>query len=130
VGKCAIDAGTLASVQALYKPGVRVKVVKVGGLRPGMTGAVKKVRENGNIVVLWDSGYETDVIFGSESVSVIVEGFCILSRNPDYPACAKDNCAYCGWNTKVAAKRSKMIQAGAMTRGKDGLLCLKVKTHF
>lgn len=122
----AVDAGTLANLRMIYKPGVQVEVVKVGGLVEGFKGIVKEVKGNGNITVLWNTGYETDVIFGMESVRAVVEGMCILKRKPENGGCDGDMCCDCGWNIRIAKQRIAEIRAGRMVKGKDGLYRLKV----
>ena len=126
VNKRLIDAGTLKSLRMVYTPGMQVKAIAVGDVATGTTGIVREVLDNGDISVLWNTGYVTDVVFGMDSIGAVSEGKCILQRNPGYGVCDRKECHFCGWNVTVSDKRKRMIAAGLMVRNKEGLLTLKV----
>ena len=110
-----------------YKAGKRVKAIQVDNIKPGTLGTVKAVRSNGSIIVLWDIGYETNVIYGEESLGSVVEGTCLLGYVPDGEECGGGFCSTCGWNSEIAAKRLKKVHGGGMVKDKAGVRKLKIK---
>ena len=110
-----------------YSTGKRVRAVDVRDIDVGTSGIVKSVRTNGTIIVLWDLGYETSVVYGEESIAVIVDGHCLLENDMTYGGCGGDFCSSCGWNSEVAAKRLKRIFNGDMVMDKKGVRKLVIR---
>ena len=122
-----INSESLSRLRQEYKIGKVVRAVKVFGIEEGVQGIVKKVRSNGSITVQWNLGYETDVIWGQESIAVVTDGTCILDYNSTNGGCDGDRCCECGWNVDVAEKRIKCIKNGGMVVNKNGIMSLKVR---
>ena len=110
-----------------YKSGKRVRAIDVNNIEAGTTGIVKGVRTNGTIIVLWDLGFETGVVYGEESIAVIVDGYCLLENDMAYGGCDGDLCSSCGWNSEVAEKRLKRIFDGDMVVDRRGIMKLVIR---
>ncbi len=125
-----LDKPTLDTLRMVYKPSAKIVAVKVAGIQEGKVGYVKRVLTNGNIQVVWETGGESEIIYGAESVRKVEDGLCILGHKEEIDGgCDGAFCDNCGWNRLVANERLKQIREGGLTESRDGTKYLRLKRN-
>jgi len=70
-----IHSDMLKQLKAFYKPGTRVRLVRMDDpytkLTPGATGTVSFVDDIGTVHVNWDCGISLGVVFGEDEIKKI-----------------------------------------------------------
>lgn len=125
-----LDKATLDTLRMVYKKGTKVVAIKVFGFPTGKIGYVKEVLPNGNIKLRWESGEDTEIIYGKESIREFTAGKCILKRDKEEAEGGCDDfvCERCGWNIDVAEARLQRIRNDEMHRNPDGTKSLRVQS--
>lgn len=71
-----INEATVKRIKETYKPGMRIRLLKmddVQALPIGTEGTVQGVDDIGSVMVSWDNGYGLNVIIGEDEIEVIGE---------------------------------------------------------
>lgn len=126
-GKNYLDREEVERLRKDYPKGVEVRAVNVLDIAKGTLGIVKEVKYNGVIEVLWDTGVQTSVVYGVESISVISDVKCLLEKQRAKDVCDGTKCDTCGWNKKIASKRARMIKNGLMETDQNGVRKLVIR---
>ena len=119
-----ISPKELEELKARCKKGGRVIAGNVEHIRPGESGTIGEVKDNGNILVFWNNGIVNDVRYLEDEVYLVAESGCILGRSTAFREghCeGRQRCETCGWNYEIAEKRKMMIQMGEMKKDKNGV---------
>ncbi len=69
-----ISEKTVTMLKEKYKPGMRVRLVKMDDVQAppiGTEGTVRGVDDIGSILVSWDTGSSLNVVYGEDEVEVI-----------------------------------------------------------
>ena len=125
--KVNMNQDILNVLREVYKSGTVVLADNVEGIERGTKGVTKMVKNTGDIVVNWESGYSSTVKHGVETLRIYVEGICILEGTTAWGECNRKGCNRCGWNKRVYEKRLKKIHSGGMEKLVDGTVALSVK---
>ena len=122
-----LDKTTLDTIRAVYRKSAKIVAVKVFGFPEGKVGYVKEVLPNGNVKVVWDTGDESEIIYGKESIRAVETGKCILGYLDEMNGgCDRDKCEECGWNRLVSDERQARLRDHDFSTAPDGTKCLKV----
>ena len=118
------ELASLEQMMDVFDKGMRVEAVDVVGVDPGMRGMVRYVLDNGDIVVCWQNGDETQVKFGRGDIvkitKEVVHCSLGLNRGKNKDECLED-CSRCGWNPKIEKARRLAIQSGQMREDRNGI---------
>ena len=119
----------LKVLKSIYKANTVVFAEKVDGVAKGTKGIVKHFQKNGDILVVWESGYTSPVEYGRESVRLETKSFCMLEDTDVFGGCDRKNCGACGWCQKEFGRRINRINNGDFKFSDDGTKYLSINVR-